>query len=73
MEIDRPKHDAADDLTLSGSVFVIFDEAGEAKVSDLANELSRHQNVGSSQVSMDIVLLLYVSHSLCDLQGAVKC
>jgi len=53
--------------TFPGRVLVVLDDSGEPKVRDLAHQCGRHQNIGSSQVSVDVVPLLDKSHSFCNL------
>lgn len=54
-------------LTFSGCVLIVLDDSGEAKVSNLAHQSLRDQDVGGSQVSVNIVPLLDVGHSFCNL------
>lgn len=56
--------------TLSGCVLVVLDESRETEISDFTDEFLRYQDVGGSQVSVDVVLILNVSHSIRHLQGA---
>lgn len=55
--------------TLSSSVLVVLNEPRQAKVSDLTNQVISHQDVGRSQVSVDVVHPLYEGHAVCDLRG----
>lgn len=53
--------------TLSGRVLVVLDEPSQAEVSDLTHQVISHQDVGSSQVPVDVVHPLYEGHAVCDL------
>jgi len=50
--------------TFSGRVLVVFDDAGEAKVGDFAHQSLVDQDVGRPEVSVDVVPLLDVGHTL---------
>ena len=54
--------------TFSGCVLVVFNDTGEAKVSNFAHQSLIDQDVGSPQVSVDVVPLLNESHALCNLK-----
>lgn len=54
--------------TLSGSVLVVLNEPGQAKVSDLAHQIVSDKNVCCSQVTVDVVHPLNVRHSSCNLR-----
>lgn len=54
---------------MSGRVLVVLDESSEAKVGDLAHQVVGHEDVGSSQVSVDVVHPLDEGHAVCDLRG----
>lgn len=54
-------------LTLSGCIFVILDESGQAEVSDLAHHVVGDQDVGRTQVSVDVVHPLNKRHPIRDL------
>lgn len=55
--------------TLLSSVFIVRHKAGQPKICNLAAEAFRHQDIGSPQVTMDIVFLLQEGHSFCYLCG----
>lgn len=55
--------------TFPGCVLIIFDDASEAKVGDFAHQSLVDQDVGGSQVSVDVVPLLDVRHPLCNLHA----
>lgn len=55
--------------TLPGCVFIVLDEARQAKVCNLAAQRVRHQDVGSPQVTVDVILLFDECHALCNLQA----
>ena len=54
--------------TLSSRVLVVLDEPSQAKVSDLTDQVISHQDVGSSQVPVDVVHPLDEGHAVCDLR-----
>lgn len=56
-------------VTLSCSVLVVFDESRQAKVGYFTHQAVSHQDVGGSQVSVDVVHPLHVSHA-CGNLGA---
>lgn len=56
--------------TLLRVVLIIRDEAGQSEVSDLAHQLLPHQDVGSPQVSVDVIHALHVGHARSYLRGA---
>lgn len=58
--------------TFPGCVLIIFDHSGQAKISYFAHKQCRHQNVGSSEIPVDVVSLLYVSHAFCYLRRGEK-
>lgn len=49
--------------TLSRRVLIVFNQPRQPEISNLANESVPHQNVGRSQVSVDVIHPLDVSHS----------
>lgn len=49
-------------LTLSGCVLVVLDEPSQAEVGDLAHQIVSDEDVGCSQVTMDVVHPLDVRH-----------
>lgn len=49
-------------LTLSGGVLVVFDEPGQTKVSDLAHQILPDEDVGRTQISVDVVHTFNVGH-----------
>lgn len=53
--------------TLSGGVLVVLDEPSQAEVSDLTHQVISDQNVGSSQVPVDVVHPLNEGHAVCNL------
>lgn len=53
--------------TLSGGVLVVLNESSQAKVGDLTHQVISHQDVGSSQVPVDVVHPLDEGHAVCDL------
>lgn len=55
-------------LTLSCSVLVVFDESRQAEVSHFTHQAVSHQDVGGTQVSMNIVHPLHISHACCNLE-----
>lgn len=62
LECDVTKH------TLSRSVLVILDDARQAEISDFAQQAVGDEDVGSPQVSVNVVFLLDVGHALGDLR-----
>lgn len=54
--------------TLPSGVLVVFDEPGQAEVSDLADQIVPHQDVGGAEVSVDVVHPLDVGHACCHLE-----
>lgn len=55
-------------LTLSGCILVILNDSGQAKVSYFTQQTLRHQDIGCSQVTVDVVLFLNVRHALRNLK-----
>lgn len=53
--------------TFSGRVLVVFNDTSQAKVCNFTNESLVDQDVGGSQISVDVVHLLNVGHALCNL------
>lgn len=53
--------------TLSGGVLVVLDEPSQAEVSDLTHQVISDQNVGGSQVPVDVVHPLNEGHAVCNL------
>lgn len=53
---------------MTGRVLIVFDEPGQAKISDLADQIVPHQDVGRAQVSVDVVHSLDVGHACCHLE-----
>ena len=49
--------------TLPGCVLIVFDEPSQPKVSHFAHEALSNQDVGSTEVSVDIVHPLHVRHA----------
>lgn len=58
--------------TLPSGVLVVFDEPGQAEVSDLTQQVVSHQDVGGAQVSVDIVHPLDVGHAGRHLEHATE-
>lgn len=58
--------------TLSRCVFVVLYESCESKVGNLADELMRDENIGSSQISMNVIFLLNKCHAVSHLQGTAQ-
>lgn len=56
-------------LTLSGRVLVVLDESSQTKVRDFTHQVISHQDVGSSQVPVDVVHPLDEGHAVCNLGG----
>lgn len=54
-------------MTLSGGVFIVFYESGKSKVGNLTDQVISNQDVGCSQVSVDVVHPLDICHATCDL------
>lgn len=50
-------------------VLVVLDEPGQAEVSDLAHQVVSDQDVGSSQVPVDVVHPLDEGHAVRNLRG----
>lgn len=50
-------------MTLSGSVFIVLNESGQSKVSNLTDQVISDQDVGCSQVSVDVVHPLNIRHA----------
>lgn len=59
-------------VTLSCCVFIVFNQSCQSKVGDLTDEFMRHQNIGGSQVSVDVIPLLNEGHAVSHLQGAAR-
>lgn len=49
--------------TLPGCVFVVFNESSQPEVSHFAYEALSNQDVGSPEVSVDIVHPFHISHA----------
>lgn len=58
--------------TFPSCVFVILNHSGQAKIGNLAHQDCGDQDVGSSQVPVDVVSLLNESHAFCYLQQVKK-
>lgn len=56
-------------VTLSCCVFVFFNESRQSKIRNLTDVLVRHQDVGRSQVPVDVILCLNKGHAVSHLQG----
>ena len=54
--------------TLASRVLVVLDEAGQPEVGDFAAQGVRHEDVGGSQVAVDVVLGLDEGHAFGDLR-----
>lgn len=54
--------------TLSGGVLVILDESSQAEIGNFAHQVISHQDVGSSEVSVDVVHPLDEGHAIWDLR-----
>ncbi len=50
-------------LTLPGSVLIVLNESGQAKVSNLTHQAITNQNVSRTQVSVNVVHPLDVGHA----------
>lgn len=59
-------------FTLLGVILIVLYEACQPEVSDLADQILPHQDVGCSQVSVDIVHAFHVGHALSYLGGRGK-
>lgn len=59
-------------FTLSGRVFVVLYDSCQSKISYFTEQTLWHQDISCSQVSVNIILLLYVRHALCYLQQHKK-
>lgn len=57
-------------VTFSCCVFVVLNQSCQSKVGNLTDEFMRHQNVGCSQVSMNVIFGLDEGHAVSHLQGA---
>lgn len=55
-------------LTLPRSVLVVFNEPCQTKVCHFTHQAVSHQNVGSTQVSVDVVHPFHVGHTCCNLE-----
>ena len=55
-------------FTLPGSVLVVLDEPRQTKVSDLADQVVSDQDVGGTQVPVDVVHPLDEGHPISDLE-----
>ena len=53
--------------TFPHRVLVVLDDPRQAEVGDLAHQGRRHQDVGGSKVSVDVVPPLDEGHAFCDL------
>lgn len=49
--------------TLPGGVLVVFNEPGQPKVGHFAHEILSNQNVGSTEVTVDVVHPFHVGHA----------
>lgn len=70
-----PKHNDADTntkSTLSGAVLIVLYDSGQSKICYFTEQTLWDQDVCCSQVSVDVILLLYVGHALCYLQERKK-
>lgn len=54
--------------TLACRILVVLNESSQAKVCDFTNQVISHQDVGSPQVSVDVVHPLDEGHAICDLR-----
>lgn len=59
-------------FTFPGRVFVVLYDSCQAKISYFTQQTLWHQDISRSQVSVNIILLLYVRHALCYLQQQHK-
>lgn len=59
-------------VTFSRRVFVVLDQSRQSKICDLADELLGHQNVGRSQVAVNVISLLNEGHAVSHLQRAAE-
>lgn len=59
-------------FTLSGCIFIVFNQSCQPKVGNLAYEAVAHQDVCGPQVSVDVVHPLDVRHSRGHLPAAAK-
>lgn len=55
-------------LALSRGVLVVFDESCQTEVGHFTHQAVTHQDVGSAQVSVDVVHPLHVGHTSCYLE-----
>lgn len=49
--------------TLAGCVLIVFDEPSQPEVSHFAHEVLAHQDVGSTEIPVDVVHPLHVGHA----------
>lgn len=56
-------------FTLSRCVFIVLNESCQSKVGNLTDAFMRNQNVGCSQVSMNVVSRFNEGHAISHLQG----
>lgn len=54
-------------LTLLGSILVVLNDTRQTKVCNLADQSLVDQDVGSTQVPVDVIPPFDVSHALCNL------
>lgn len=59
-------------LTLSRSVLVVFDESCQTEVGHFTHQAVSHQDVGSAQVSVDVVHPLHVGHACRNLEEVTR-
>ena len=53
--------------TFPGRVFIVLNETRQAKVGNLAHQGRRDQDVGGSEISVNVVPLLDEGHAFCNL------
>lgn len=56
---------------MSCGVFVVLDQPGQAKISDLAHQVFSHKDVGCPQVPVDVIHPFDEGHAIGDLQEEI--
>lgn len=53
--------------TFPSCVFIVLDDTCQAKVGDLTHQGCRDQDIGSSEISVNVIPLLDEGHAFCNL------
>ena len=66
------RREAERNPTLPSSVLIVFNESCQTEVGHFTHQAVSHQDVGSSQVSVDVVHPLHVGHACCNLEEVTQ-